>query len=222
MQNFTTIFLIFGLFIFLFSLFLFVKEDFFFLRKNISLDEFFSLSFIIFFIALFFSRFVFVIENFKIAYLSPLVFLALPYFPGLSFSGGLISGFILLVLITRRKNYPIKRIADIFLLSFMIAFDTQLLLLAVVDLFYKNIFVLAAFIFLLIVNIFMLLIFRNSKLKDGSVGYLSPIFLALTVFVAFYLQNIKEFIKNPVLELLLLAIIIFFGFFMFIKNEYLD
>lgn len=222
MVNFTIIFLILGFFIFLFSLFLFVKEDFLFLRKNISLDELFSLSFIIFFIALFFSRFIFVIENFKATYISPLVFFALPYFPGLSFSGGLISGFISLFLIANKKNYPRKRINDIFLLSFTISFDVLLLILALITLFNKDIFVLAAFIFLFLTNIIMLLIFKGSKLKDGSIGYLSFVFFGASVFLAFYLKNIKIFIKNPTIELFLLLFMVIFGFFMFIKNEYLD
>ncbi len=223
MDHFLIIFLLLGFFIFLFSLFALSREDFLLLRKNISLDELFSFTFLIFLISLFCSRLTFVVENFKLNYLHPLIFFIFPYFPGLSLSGGIISGVLFFYFVLKRKKYPIERIFDIFSISFIIAFSIQLLLLFLVNLIFRHFtFLIFSFIFLLILIPIFIWIFENNKLKDGSVGYLAIGSSILAFMIGYFIQNIKLSIINSKIEIILSLLIFIFSIGGFIKQEYLS
>lgn len=221
MDHFTIFFLFFGFFIFLFSIFTFSKEDFLLLRKNISLDDFFNLSFVIFFISLFFSRLIFVLENFNPLYLHPLVFLIFPYFPGLSFSGAIFFGFLFFWFLLKRKKRPINRIFDIFSLSFAISFSFQLFVLFLFNLLLKQFtFLIFAFLFLSFLTSVFIWLFQKNKLKDGSIGYLTIAILIISFLIGFFIQNIKLMFFQNKFEFFALILIMILSIFSFIKTEF--
>ena len=102
------LFLFLGLLAFLFTIYVLSKEDMVFVRKNVSLEQLFTLSFLSLGVSIFFSRLFFVLFNFKTIYLNPLVFFLIFYFPGLSFPGGLLAGAGFVLLYARRKKMPLS------------------------------------------------------------------------------------------------------------------
>ena len=103
--------------IFFYVLHYFVRDDFIILRKNTSAEQVFNMIFLAFIFAFILSRLLFIVQNQNPVYLNPLVFLAFPYFPGFSLTGGLLGGALFSVWYTRRKKFPGKRIFDFISLS---------------------------------------------------------------------------------------------------------
>ncbi len=166
--------------IFLYCVFVFAREDFILLRKNVSLEHMFSMSFLTFLVGLFFARLFFVIGNFSSHYLNLLVFLVFIYFPGLSFAGGVLGGLGFLWLFTKRKKMPFGRIFDIFALSFLFAIYVGNLSVFIVDILFKKVLFVYLGLSVILLLLFMLLTYWFSKSKfhqDGSCGYLISLFL---------------------------------------------
>lgn len=107
--------------IFLFVLYVHVKDDFIFLRRNVTLEEIFNITFIGVPVVLLLSRLAYVALHPSIRYLNPLVFFILPYFPGLSLSGGILGAAGFLFFYTKEKRVPSLRLADIYSLSYIAA-----------------------------------------------------------------------------------------------------
>src|SRR3989344_4407799 len=111
-MNFFIIFLLLGLFLSLFTIYYLSRDDLILLRKDVTIEKVFNLAFIIFFGGLFFARLAYGILYSTKIFLNPLKFFLFPYFPGLSLTGGIAGGVLLLFLILRFKNLPIGRIFD--------------------------------------------------------------------------------------------------------------
>lgn len=109
--------------VFLFCLYKISKEDHIFIRKGITPEHVFNYAFIAGIFGLFIARLMFVITNFSPQFLNPLVFLAFPRFPGLSLAGGVLGGFLglLLVSLSRSRKLPLGRMADFFSLALLCA-----------------------------------------------------------------------------------------------------
>lgn len=105
----------------LFCLYHVSREDFTLMKRNVTTEDMFNVAFVTFFAGLFFARLTYVIFNFAPGFLNPLVFFLVPYFPGMSLTGGIIGGIAVLVFYCRRKKWPTKRIFDLVALSFLAA-----------------------------------------------------------------------------------------------------
>lgn len=106
--------------IFLFCLYLLSHDDFVLLRKDISIERVFNIALITAGFSLLGARIFYILLNPSSNYLSPLVFLIFPYFPGLSLTGGIIGAFVcLLALAKKDAKMPIGRILDFFSISFL-------------------------------------------------------------------------------------------------------
>ena len=194
----TTIILIACLFLFLYCVFVLAKDDFLLLRKNVTLEQLFNVSFLGFFFGLFTSRLVFVLEHAKSEYLNPLIFFLFPYFPGLSITGGIAGGVFLLWFYTYRKRLPFSRILDIFSLSFFFAWTAGLLFTFLSALVLgKNV----NFLELVGVGAFLILaiiftwLFVTGKLKDGNTGFIGfAVFSVVDFFSRMLLRGPKNFI----------------------------
>jgi len=106
-------------FIFLFALFVLTRDDFVLIRKDVTLDVVFNISFVAFAVSLTSSRILYVILNPSSDFLNPLVFLLFPYFPGLSLLGAVAGGVLFLVIICKQLKLPIGRLIDYFSISFL-------------------------------------------------------------------------------------------------------
>src|SRR3989344_6058385 len=89
-------------FIFLFALFVLTRDDFVLIRKDVTLDVVFNISFVAFAVSLTSSRILYVILNPSSDFLNPLVFLLFPYFPGLSLLGAVAGRVLFLVIICKQ------------------------------------------------------------------------------------------------------------------------
>lgn len=213
-----------SLFVFLFCLFVLSNDDFILFRKNISQERIFNVAFIILGIGLFSSRFLYIIFNFKFNYFNPLIFLAFPYFPGLSLFGGIIGGLAFLILYAKAKKVPFGRMLDIFALSFLFSFSFGLFFNLVfskkIDLFLDILFLmLHSFLFII-----SMVIFQKERVKDGNVGlFILFAFSVLAVLIAFLNLNFKlnySLLKESLLPFLTFIISSYFLIRKFIFRSY--
>lgn len=211
-----------SLFVFLYSIFVFAKDDFILLRKNITLEQLFNISFVVYVLGFLFARFVYVIEHVSPRYLDPLVLFLFPYFPGLSISGGILIGITYLLLILNKKRLPFFRVFDIFTISFIYAFCAGLPLFAVVELILTgNIPYIPAIetVIYFILAVILTGLFVKNKVKDGSVG-----FLGISFFSLFFLLFSVHFSGGNIIfhfspEDIILIFIWFFFFAMFFYQQ---
>lgn len=212
----------FSLLIFLYCVFIFAKDDFILLRKNITLEQLFNISFVIYMLGFLCARFVYVLEHLSSKYLDPLVLFLFPYFPGLSLSGGILVGIAYLFFILNRKKLPIFRVFDIFTIAFSFAFAAGLPIVTLIDFFLikKNALIggIGTGVFLLFA-IMLTILFLKNKIKDGSTGYFGvSIFSLLFIVLRIGLRGSKLYF-HFVPEDLILAFIWFFFFAMFVYQE---
>lgn len=116
------------LLVFLFTVYQLSKDDFLFLRRGITVDEVFDTVFLglpVIFVA---ARLGYILFNPSWKYLNPLVFFILPYFPGLSLIGGIIGGWLFILLYTKRRKVPSQRLLDMMTLAFLFALSIGILL----------------------------------------------------------------------------------------------
>lgn len=203
----------------LFCLYHLGREDFVLMRRNVSLEDLFNLAFIVFFSGLFFSRLFYVILNFAPGFLNPLVFFLVPYFPGMSFIGGLIGGLVALIYFSRRKKWPTKRIFDLMALSFLAGLPLGFVgsLFVTGDLSYFLHFFLPVLFFLVFLIMYFLIYPKliRREIKPAMLGTSTIIvisFVILLVSVIFHLDS-NEFpiqIKDiPPLVLFVSALVYF-------------
>lgn len=185
------------LIVYFFSLHVLAKEDLIFVRKSITLEALFNLSFIVMGIGLLISRLTFVLLNPSSLYLNPLVFLLFPYYPGLSFIGGVGGAIIALWLIGRKRKFPTGRIFDFFSLSLLAALPLGFLgthlLLGLRDVFSG---ILMPIIFLATVIFFSKILLPlnvRGEIKDGSLGYLVLMIVSFTLLLANILKTSSDF-----------------------------
>ncbi|MDE2025451.1 MAG: prolipoprotein diacylglyceryl transferase [Patescibacteria group bacterium] len=218
----TVIVLIICLFIFLYCVFVLAKDDFLLLRKNVTLEQLFNVSFLGFIFGLFMSRLVFVLEHAKGEYLNPLVFFLFPYFPGLSVTGGVFGATLTLWLYAQRKRLPFARILDIFSLSFFYAW-----VVGEVFAFLGTIFITRHIILLLlpvtavffVLAVVFTLLFVRGRLKDGNTGQIGfAVFSVVEFFSRMLMRGPKNYSSFMFEDILL--IFLFLGFLaMYIQQE---
>lgn len=121
MQFFVLVLLV-CLFIFLYCVYVLANDDFIFLRRDITMEKLFNIIFLGSLISLFTAR-LFYGFSAKDIFSNPLVFLAIPYFPGLSLLGAVAGAGIYILFLAKRREppLPLRRICDLFSIAFLLS-----------------------------------------------------------------------------------------------------
>ncbi len=188
-----------ALFILLFSFHYFSKDDYFFIRKGITMEQLFNVLFIGLFWSIVVARGVFALLNPANNLLSPLTFILIPYFAGLSMLGGIVGAFISYIFLTKRKKIHTGRFLDYFSIAAVSAMPVLLFgnyILqedkAVLDNVYlASIYIVLFFIFTKV----LFPRFQRGLLKEGS---MSLLFLILFSLISLF-NDIILLYKNAIL-----------------------
>lgn len=217
-------FILLGLLFFLFRLHVISREDFVFIRKSISLEQLFNIALTIFFISFFFARVVYIGEHLNPIYINPLVFLLFPYYPGLSFVGGVIGGLLTLFYIGKRRHLPIGRVTDFFTLAFSTTFPFTFIVSLLI---YKTIPPLFVTLFLvfMIITIFLHKVLYpkllRGEIKEGVIS--SSFFLFFSLSMLIEAASIKIIDKQSIVSIttmiLLTSVLVSCGFVLRLKNR---
>lgn len=212
-------------FLYLYVLYYLSKDDFVIIRKDVSMEKVFNLAFLTSLVALFFSRLFYTFFNPSDAILTPLGFLAFPYFPGLSLIGGIIGASVFLYFYANYKKLPKGKLFDLFSVSlasvlpagFLITF---IILLGKTSILFNALFVSSILLFVVFTK-FIHSFASKGEIRDGSLGL---IFIALISFLYFtesLFLNIKtfSFISS---ENITLLITLFASIVLLINNEIMD
>jgi len=212
-------------FIFLYVLYYLSRDDFVIVRKDISMERIFNLVFLTSIVSLFFSRLFFVLINSDPKLLSPLGFLAIPYFPGLSLVGGMLGAEIFIFLYGSFRKLPIGKVLDLFTLSFMTTLPLGLIINFIINLgkvsFLSNlVFVFSIFILLLFAKI--IYPFSNKgEIKDGSLGLIFGAIFSFLYFMVKLFLNLKGFSFLSLDNILILALL-FSSLILLVNQEIMD
>lgn len=196
-MNFLFIVLLICFFIFLYVLYYRVKDDFIIARKDIAIDKIFNLAFLVALVTLFSARFFYILFNKTFELFNPLVFLAIPYVPGLSLFGGIIGGSIFLYMYGRYKKMPTAKIFDLFTISFISVLPVGylinfLFLFGKTDLFYNFTGVSSFVIFLLFTKI-IYPFSEKGEVEEGSISLMCMSIFSFFYFLLKLFLNIKTF-----------------------------
>lgn len=173
--------------LFLYSIYKLVKDDYVFIRKNISLEQVFDITFIVMSVGLFFARlfyFVFnpqqIDQNIFLAFFSTNI-------PGLSLFGGIIGGAGALLLIGKYKKIPLERLFDFFTLALVVALPFGFLGAATLV---KNFTLLSylgnAVVYLIFAVFCVKYVYpklASRELKEGNMQVLFLVFIAVVLLI---------------------------------------
>ncbi len=218
-MNFFIVVLLVCLFIFLFYLYFVSHDDFVLLRRDISAETLFNISFLMVPASLFSARLLYVILHPSANFFNPLYFILFPYFPGLSLLGGVIGTAVFLFFLFRFRRMPVARLIDLFTLSFLAAFPVGVVgyfVLAGANLMSASVwFTTLSYIFLFLFFSFFLF---PRFLKDKAEGSIGILFLISYSFVSL-IQKVLErrFILEP--EIIILALILVSSTAFYVRKE---
>lgn len=212
-------------FIFLYVLYYLSRDDFVIVRKDISMERIFNLVFLTSIVSLFFSRLFFVLINSDPKLLSPLGFLAIPYFPGLSLVGGMLGAEIFIFLYGSFRKLPIGKVLDLFTLSFMTTLPLGLIINFIINLGKVSFLSDLVFVF----SIFILLLFakiiypfsNKGEIKDGSLGLIFGAIFSFLYFMVKLFLNLKGFSFLSLDNILILALL-FSSLILLVNQEIMD
>lgn len=210
-------------FIFLYCVYVLANDDFIFLRRDVTMEKLFNMVFLGSFVSLFVARFFYGFSHSESIFSSFLVFLFIPYFPGLSLLGGVIgAGGYLLFLVTRKENsLPIGRISDFFSIAFLISvsigFVGYLLFLEEnASVFKMGVQAVLYFVLFLVFLKFFLSELLSGKFKEGTIAFIflicfSVVNLASNAFpkvsISGYFSNFENIVSIFILFLSLTVLI---------------
>lgn len=203
------------LFIFLYCVYVLANDDFIFLRKDVVMEKIFNIIFTGAMFGLLGAR-LFYAFSAKAIFSNLLVFLLIPYFPGLSLLGGVVGvGAYILFLMTRKKDsLPLGRMSDFFSLAFLISLPIGFLGYLLfseggVQIVKVGSQAVAYFILFIIFLKFFLPRLLNGKFKEGTISYLFLICFSIVSLIAnaFSKINILAYFRN--FENIILIIILF-------------
>lgn len=225
MQFFIFILLI-CLFVFLYCVYVLGNDDFIFLRRDVTMEKLFNMIFAGSLVSLFTSRLFYGFFHSGTIFANPLVFMLIPYFPGLSLLGGVIgAGAYFLFLASRQgKTLPVGRICDFFSIAFLISLPVGFmgyLLFAEKSIGIVRVGGQAAFYFVLFIIFlkFFLPKLLSGKFKEGTIAFLFLICFSLTNLISnvFAKISILEYFKN--FENIILILILLLSSWMLIQHE---
>lgn len=212
-------------FIFLYFLYYLSRDDFVIVRKDISTEKIFNLAFLTSIFSLFFSRLIFVLEKMEPKLLSPLGFLAIPYFPGLSLIGGIIGAGVFIFLYSNFRKLPTGKMLDLFTLSFMGVLPLGLVGNFIIHLGKVSIFSNLISIFsIIMLFIFLKVIYPFSgkgEIKDGTLGLLFGAIFSFLYFMTKLFLNLKDF-SFLSLENILILVVLFSSLILLVNQEIMD
>lgn len=182
-------------FVFLFTLFCLVRDDYILFRKNITIDRIFNISFLLVGVFLISARVFYILFNFSPQFLNPLVFLVVPYYPGLSITGGIIGATSWLFFYLNKKKITKFRIFDFFAISFFSSFVVYWILSIITTYIVSKTFTfpsllvggVALVLFLVIVRYFV-----NKRLKEGTSGFLTFIVFSFLTYLYMFMGRIEK------------------------------
>jgi len=212
-------------FLFLFFLYYFTKDDFVIIRKDVPLDRIFSMAILTGLVALVSARFSFVIFNLKPEFFNPLVFFAIPYYPGLSLFGGVTGGSIFVYIYAFYKNIPIGRVFDLFTMSFIgilpIGLLINIIFLRGREPVILNIIFVSSIIIFFIFNRLIFPFSSKGEIKDGSLGLIFILILSFIYFTSKLFLDIKKFsFLSP--ENIFILIVFFTSLVLIINTEIMN
>lgn len=208
------------LFIFLYCVYVLANDDFIFLRRDVTMEKLFNIIFLGSIISLFTAR-LFYGFSAKNILVNPLVFLLIPYFPGLSLLGGVVGAVAyILFLMKRRENpLPLERMCDFFSIAFSISLSVGFVgflmfseeSMGIVKL---GVQAVMYFIFFIIFLKFFLPRLLSGKFKEGTITFLFLLSFSIVSLIsnAFAKISILDYFKNfenIILILLFLASAVF-------------
>ncbi len=211
------LFFIISFFIFLFCLYKLGQEDLILIRRNVTLEYLFNLAFSTSFMGLVGSRLIYIILHFSNHFLSPIIILAIPYFPGLSFLGGILGGGGYIYYISKLKKYPAGRLADFFSLSVLCALPFALL--GSIFLYPLNVapqILIEMVCYIILFFFFIRVLYRKllrGSIRDGSIGTLfvfNVSLISLVLRIIFYVKgNVYRVTPEDIFTLIILLIFLF-------------
>lgn len=179
--------------LFLFMLYLFGRDDIVFIRRNISLEQLFDIAVLSAVVGLFTARLLYAVVSIDPSFLNPLVFLLVPYFPGLSLSGGIFGASVFILFYTRKKKMPTGRIFDYFALAMLAALPLGYFgawsLRSTVSLF-ENIYL--PFVYIILLVFFLKFIFPKIIRSDLRSGTLGMFFLLTFTFISLIVSLMNQ------------------------------
>ncbi len=217
--------LIFSFFIFLYFLYFIGKDDFVIIRKDIPLEKIFSIAILAGLVGIFSARLTFIIFSSKFGYLNPIVFFALPYYPGLSLIGGVTGGSLFIYLYSLYKKIQVGRIFDLFIMSFSgilpISLFLNIIYMQGKESMIQNIMFIASIIILIIFSKFLFPYASKGEIKDGSLGLVFVLILSFIQFTFDLLLDIKNFSFFSVEHLFILSVF-FISLILIINQEIMN
>jgi len=214
------------LFIFLYCVYVLANDDFIFLRRDVTMEKLFNVIFTGGLFGIFFSRLFYGFFHAKNILSNLLVFMLIPYFPGLSLLGGVVGAGAYFIFLTTRKNNPLPlgRISDFFSIAFLISLPVGFMgyfmfsedTVSVVKLGIQT----ASYFLLFIIFLkFLLPRLLNGKFKEGTITFLFLICFSIVSLIsnAFSKISILEYFKN--IENIILILILLSSAGMFIWHE---
>lgn len=187
--------------IFLFCLYLLAHDDFVLLRKDVSTEKVFNVAFLLAIFSLISGRVFFIVLNPSSNFLNPLVFLAFPYFPGLSLTGAVVGGAIISFFLSKKYKIPAGRFFDFssfsFCASLPIGFLGSLFILGDKGNYIRIITIGPAYglLFIIFLKFFMPLLLKG-KIKEGTVGFLFLSFFSVISVINNFVERGRPFYFN--------------------------
>lgn len=212
--------ILFCFFLFLFFLYYLARDDFVIVRKGLNLEKVFNIAILTAIATLILARlsFAFFVNP---KFFNPLVFLAIPYYWGLSLIGGVVGGSLFLYFYALLKKVPVGRLFDLFTMSFIGVFPIGMLFYAFSKLGKESVMENVVFVSsILILFVFTKLIFPFSsrgEIKDGSLGLIFILILSFIYFTGNLFLDIKNF--SFLASQNIFVLITFFGTVVLIINQ---
>jgi len=211
-----------AIFIFFFCIYKLTKDDYIFIRKNISVEQIFDISFIVIVVSLLFARFIFFSNIFSDG---RNYFFNVFSFRSANFSlpGAVIGGLVFLYCLGKYRKIPLGRLYDYFALAFLTAlpagFFCYIILLKKSEIFlflmYTLFYVLLAIFFLK----FLYPRFMNKTLKEGNISIFFLMFFSLLSFIPSVTNAEKTPFSFINVENFLLVVLFLFSFVLLFKQE---
>lgn len=224
MQFFIFILLI-CLFIFLYCVYVLANDDFIFLRRDVVMEKLFNMIFLGSLVSLFTAR-LFYGFSAKGIFANPLVFLLIPYFPGLSLLGGMVGAGVYLLFSMKRQgnSLPIGRICDFFSIAFLISLPVGFIgyfMFSEESVGAIRMGSQAAMYFILFIIFlkYFLPQLLNGKFKEGTITFLFLICFSIVSLIAnaFAKISILDYFKN--FENIILILIFIASLVMLVRYE---
>jgi prolipoprotein diacylglyceryltransferase len=211
-----------ALLIFLFSLYRLVKDDYIFIRKGISLEQSYDISFITLWVSLFFSKLLYVLFHFSNKQNIFVQFFSIKN-GEFSLIGAIIGGVIALYIFSKYKKMPLGRMSDFFSLSFLYALPVGLLANAIFvsknQLLYVFLNVIIYFVVVLFFVQFLYPKILNRTIKEGMLSILFLLFFSTISLLTSLLSSLKDIQTFLTAQNGVTLLLFFFSIFLLIKEH---